>query len=291
MLDMIPKSSLKHSMIFVSGLILGCVLMYFFHSTRIIRNDHFRVEWYGQMQDEQVILNDLKDQSEQNLENLVKKLATMQAQMVLVQTNIRQLALKLGVSVADFDTKIPTQLKIKDEATPQDIYQTIASLDYRLSQRTQQLQAFSDMFQDKKATEALMLKGKSSQIVKGNISSYFGMRPDPFTGKQTWHSGVDIASQPGSEIKAIASGVVSFVGAKGGYGNLLEIDHGDGLVTRYGHNQSILVKKGDVVHKGTAIARVGDSGKATGYHLHFEVRENGEAVDPAKYVPDLKDSA
>ena len=118
----------------------------------------------------------------------------------------------------------------------------------------------------------------------GVISSPFGLRADPLTGGNLFHQGVDIAAPGGAPITAASAGRVVFSGWAAGYGNLVEIDHGGGWVTRYGHNASNLVAAGETVAAGQQIAAVGQSGRATGAHLHFEVRRDGQAVRPSAFL-------
>jgi len=118
--------------------------------------------------------------------------------------------------------------------------------------------------------------------VSGTVSSPYGWRKDPFTGKRTFHYGVDIASPSGSGIFAAGKGCVVFSGWKKGYGNVVEIDHGDGFSTLYAHNEKNLVREGEEVSHYQLIALVGDTGKSTGPHLHYEVKKNGEVVNPTK---------
>lgn len=112
------------------------------------------------------------------------------------------------------------------------------------------------------------------------ISSAFGERTDPFTGKSRFHHGLDIAAESGTPVYPASPGKVIFSGKKGGYGNMVEILHEDGLVTRYGHNSENIVKEGDIVSPSRAIAYVGSTGRSTGPHLHFEVLKEGKALDP-----------
>jgi murein DD-endopeptidase MepM/ murein hydrolase activator NlpD len=121
-------------------------------------------------------------------------------------------------------------------------------------------------------------------IRSGWQSSSFGSRIDPISGKRAWHTGADFAGREGSDILAVASGVVSWSGVKAGYGTMIEVAHGDGLSTRYAHNQENLVELGDLVRRGDVIALMGSSGRSTGPHVHFEVFKHGRAVDPASYV-------
>lgn len=118
----------------------------------------------------------------------------------------------------------------------------------------------------------------------GRVSSTFGNRRDPFSGGRTFHGGIDYPRPTGTLVLSAGYGKVSFAGERSGYGKLVEITHGNGLVTRYGHLSAWLVKKGQVVSAGTPIAKVGSTGRSTGPHLHFEVRRDDEAVDPARYL-------
>ncbi len=125
--------------------------------------------------------------------------------------------------------------------------------------------------------------GPDSQMrrpVDGPISSPFGWRQDPFSGQEKFHSGIDIAAQSGREIFPIKKGRVIFSGLTQGYGNTVVIDHGDGFISKYGHNMTNLVSLGDEVDKGQVIALVGNTGKSTGAHLHFEMQYNGKKIDP-----------
>ncbi|MBI3304559.1 MAG: peptidoglycan DD-metalloendopeptidase family protein [Deltaproteobacteria bacterium] len=121
-------------------------------------------------------------------------------------------------------------------------------------------------------------------VPTGEVSSGFGPRPDPLEGDERFHSGMDIAAPAGSPIKAVAAGSVVFSGRADGYGNLVVIDHGDGLVTRYAHTGASLVSTGQQVAAGQEIALVGTSGRSTGPHLHFEVHKEGEPIDPELFL-------
>lgn len=119
---------------------------------------------------------------------------------------------------------------------------------------------------------------------RGWVSSRFGARVDPFTGRHTMHHGIDIAARLGSKIVAPANAIVRFVGINGSYGRLVVLDHGNGVLTHYGHLNDTFVRIGDEVSRGQRIAEVGNSGKSTGPHLHYEVRRNGVPVDPRRYI-------
>jgi murein DD-endopeptidase MepM/ murein hydrolase activator NlpD len=127
-------------------------------------------------------------------------------------------------------------------------------------------------------------KPRGRPIEKGWTSSYYGKRTDPFTGKLAMHKGMDFAGKAGSGVIAVASGVVTWSGDRYGYGQLVEINHGNGYATRYGHNAEILVEVGESIEKGQKIALMGSSGRSTGPHVHFEVLKNDRQVNPSKYV-------
>jgi len=120
--------------------------------------------------------------------------------------------------------------------------------------------------------------------VEGRLSSFFGLRDHPILGGLRMHSGLDIAAPEGSPVRAAQSGIVVFSGSRDGYGQVVEIDHGQGLTTLYGHNQENLVQEGQLVRQGQVIALVGETGLATGPHVHFETRRQGQAIDPLALV-------
>jgi murein DD-endopeptidase MepM/ murein hydrolase activator NlpD len=119
---------------------------------------------------------------------------------------------------------------------------------------------------------------------QGWISSEFGHRINPFSGRKTFHAGLDIANFTGTPVYSPADGVVSFAGPRGGYGNVVQIDHGFGIITRYGHNSRIVVKRGDRVRRGEKIAEIGSTGRSTAPHLHYEVVLNGKPVNPRPFI-------
>lgn len=145
-------------------------------------------------------------------------------------------------------------------------------------------QRLMEFFQDQKT---LLASTPSIWPVKGWVTSGFGMRKSPFTGRKTMHAGIDIATRTGTPIAAPADGVVSFSGRKGSFGKVLVIDHGYGYNTFYGHCSSLKKKVGERVKRGDVIAYVGNTGRSTGPHLHYEVRVNGVPTNPTKYILDF----
>ena len=163
-----------------------------------------------------------------------------------------------------------------------------ALLDSRLSGLTaeaqRQLASLADLVDHFSERDVLLKSTPSIAPARGLLTSGFGSREDPFTGSFSMHSGLDIAAKEGTEIVAPADGVVIFAGEKSEYGNCVMIDHGRDITTLYGHLQRYIVKTGDKVTRGQHVANLGNTGRSTGPHLHYEVRLNGLPTNPRRYV-------
>jgi murein DD-endopeptidase MepM/ murein hydrolase activator NlpD len=146
-----------------------------------------------------------------------------------------------------------------------------------------QRDSFSSIFSQLEGKRNLLAATPSIRPVTGWISSPFGYRESPFTGRREFHRGIDIAAHAGSPITAPADGIITFADHKGLMGNMVTIEHGFGMVTRFGHIQKILTKKGDRIKRGETIALVGNTGRSTGPHVHYEIHLNGVAVNPMNY--------
>jgi len=166
---------------------------------------------------------------------------------------------------------------------------SVNSLEQQLNRLTLAVNDRSDKLQ---ALETMLLQNQLSRrllpsippVTEGFYSSNFGWRADPFTGTNAMHEGVDFMVQAGTAIRASAGGVVAFSDYHPQYGNMIEIDHGDDIVTRYAHASRLLAKVGQVVRRGEKIAEVGSTGRSTGNHLHFEVRYKGIAQNPVRFL-------
>ena len=163
-----------------------------------------------------------------------------------------------------------------------DLLLNITTLEKTLAHEEKQLKMLESVSFGHHIENTRYLSGRP--IVKGWLSSYYGIRKDPFSGRAAIHKGVDFAGKENADIIATASGVVSWASDRYGYGKLIEINHGDGLKTRYGHNKDILVSVGDVVNKGQVIAKMGSTGRSTGPHVHYEILRNNKQIDPKRYV-------
>jgi murein DD-endopeptidase MepM/ murein hydrolase activator NlpD len=163
-----------------------------------------------------------------------------------------------------------------------DLTSLLDNVQQRIQTRDAQLLALENVILSRRLNEAIRPDGRP--VLEGYVSSYFGERQDPFTGHEAWHKGVDFAGAAGSEVVAVAAGIVTRSEDAAGYGNLVEINHGNGYVTRYGHGARLLVKAGDIVTRGQPVATIGSTGRSTGPHVHFEVLRNGQQVNPLSFT-------
>jgi murein DD-endopeptidase MepM/ murein hydrolase activator NlpD len=163
-----------------------------------------------------------------------------------------------------------------------DLSGMLAQLEQRADLRGSQLAALENVILTRELKEEIHPEGRP--VSSGYISSYFGERADPFDGLEKFHKGVDFAGNLGSDVVAVAAGVVTWAGERSGYGKLIEINHGDGYSTRYAHNERALVAVGQTVKRGESIALMGSTGHSTGPHVHFEVLHNGRQVDPLSFI-------
>lgn len=165
--------------------------------------------------------------------------------------------------------------------TPKALVSRLDRLSVEAARQEQSLQELQAYFQDQKS---LLASTPSIWPARGWVTSDFGQRLDPYTAGRVMHGGLDIAAPHGKEIFSPSDGTVVFAGLEGGYGNVIVIDHGYGIKTRYGHLSRINVKAGERVKRGALIAAVGNTGRSTGPHLHYEVRVNGIPQNPRKFI-------
>lgn len=171
------------------------------------------------------------------------------------------------------------------DGEPIDLAASLGKVEASFAQAGKQLDVLDALLKSEAQTEA---SRPNRAPAPGFISSGFGPRPDPFTGARSHHFGLDFDANIGDPIWAAADGIVSFSGRRGGFGNTVVVDHGDGYQTLYAHNQKNLVRVGDLVRAGQQLATVGSSGRSTGSHLHFEVHVNGRPVNPKAYLERLR---
>ncbi len=229
-----------------------------------------------------------KRQAQPQVEQLALRVGELQARLARLDAIGERVATKSGIRLPDLNQPEPGRggPLLNTGTTPLNA----AELSSQLDRLTHELEIASDQLQ---VLDADLLLRQASQgklpmdrpvTESAYVSSVFGIRSDPFTGRRARHEGIDFADALGAPILAAESGVVLSVTNHPEYGNALEIDHGKGLVTRYGHTAKVLVKQGDLVKRGQPIAEMGSTGRSTGPHLHFEVRKAGAPQNPIDYL-------
>jgi murein DD-endopeptidase MepM/ murein hydrolase activator NlpD len=233
-------------------------------------------------------LADLQDQADRRLQALTLTLAELQARMTRIDALGEHLTGMASLEEGEFDFSQPPALggplagEFSVDFSATDLSSELDRFEAQLGDREQQLDILESLLTDRKLADESWLSGRP--IEKGWISSHYGKRTDPFTGKLAMHNGIDFAGKEGSNVVAVAAGVVTWTGKRSGYGHMVEVSHGDGFVTRYSHNKQNLVQPGEVVRKGQPIALMGSTGRSTGAHVHYEVYKHGRSVDPSSYV-------
>lgn len=242
------------------------------------------VELEQDVSQQKVLINEARLSAETELDALAARLGMMQADVVRLNALGQRLVKVAKLDSKEFDFKNTPSYggPAEDNVANIDFADVIANLDKQLTSREEQLDVLEDVIMNRQLRKASKPRGRP--IVKGWTSSYYGKRADPFTGKLAMHKGMDFAGKEGSKIISVANGVVTWAGDRYGYGNLIEINHGNGYTTRYGHNATLLVEVGDSVEKGEAISLMGSTGRSTGPHVHFEVLKNDRQIDPTKFV-------
>lgn len=220
----------------------------------------------------------------ENLDVMARRLGEMQAKLLQLESLGERVSGLAGINPAEIRAK-PGQggaLVSGRPLTMEELQKTLADLDRLTEQRTDLMSVVeSRLFEQKVRT---MMIPTQHPVAFGGAGSGFGWRIDPFTGRSALHTGIDYQSNAGTAILAAAGGVVVTQEFRPDYGNMVEIDHGKDLVTRYAHASKVMVKKGDLVKRGQKIAEVGSTGRSTGPHLHFEVLVRGVPQDPQKFM-------
>ncbi len=234
-------------------------------------------------------LADMAVEAERRLESMTLLLAELQSRVTRLDAVGMNLTQSAGLESGEFNFDMAPALGGPLMTSQEDARELIPALEGELfalstalDDREVQLDILSELIQGEQVKSDATPSGRP--ILSGWLSSRYGTRIDPFSGKKAWHEGVDFAGKAGADIVAVASGVVSWSGERYGFGKMVEVAHGDGVITRYAHNQENLVKVGDMVRRGDVVARMGNSGRSTGPHVHFEVHKNGRPVDPASYL-------
>jgi murein DD-endopeptidase MepM/ murein hydrolase activator NlpD len=234
-------------------------------------------------------INSTRQQTEDTMDALAIRIGQMHARIIRLDALGRRLTEMAELDDGEFDFDSEPALGGPEEpsavaaaAVPGEVLAAIQRLDQQLGNREAQLVALESMLMSQNLVDRVYPQGRP--VKSGWMSSYFGRRTDPFTGKPANHKGVDFAGKTGAEVVAVADGIVTWSAKRYGYGQLVEINHGNGYSTRYAHNSENLVAVGDEVRKGQAVARMGETGRATGPNLHFEVLREGRQVNPVDFT-------
>lgn len=252
------------------------------------RPDEQFAELRAQLTQQRADLDGVQRQARDDLNALAVRLGQLDAQVIRLDALGDRLTRMAGLTKGEFDFGAPVAaggpevLAGDGSVPPLDFVRSVDVLAEQLSDREKQLAVLENILMSKNLLQQVRPSGRP--VREGYLSSYFGIRSDPFTGHRAAHYGVDYAGDVGDDIVATASGVVTFSGPRLGYGLLVEVNHGDGIVTRYAHLSESLVAPGDVVKKAQVIARMGSSGRSTGPHVHFEVLREGKLVNPLTYI-------
>lgn len=220
----------------------------------------------------------------ENIDVMAKKLGEMQAKMLQLESLGERVSGLAGVNPADIKIK-PGQggALVSGRALSLDELQvTLGELDQLANQRTDLMTVMESRLFEQKVKK--MMVPTQAPVQSANLGSSFGWRIDPITGHSALHTGLDFPANPGTSIAAAAGGVVVTQEFHFQYGNMIEVDHGNDLISRYAHASKVFVKKGDLIKRGQKIAEVGTTGRSTGPHLHFEVLVQGVPQDPQKFL-------
>jgi murein DD-endopeptidase MepM/ murein hydrolase activator NlpD len=237
---------------------------------------------------EQAQIAQLRSQMQDKVDALATRLGLLDANIIRLNALGKRLTQMANINSSEFDfDHVPALGGPEDThavhvAAMSSLTGMIDDLSQTIDQRSAQFNALANVMLGRQLSAEIRPSGRPVQ--NGYISSGFGVRMDPFTGEEGIHKGMDFAAPLGTPVLAVAAGVVTWAGPREGYGELVEIEHGNGYSTRYAHNSAILVKVGDEVQRGEPIARVGSTGRSTGPHVHFEVLKGGVQINPLSFV-------
>jgi murein DD-endopeptidase MepM/ murein hydrolase activator NlpD len=244
--------------------------------------------WHTTLEQQSKMVADAKASSARKIDAITLRMGELQARLLRLDALGERITDEAHLDTSEFDFSSkpalggPELVSTEKSYREDDVTRELTQIENQIEDREKQLQILESLFVNQSIQSNAFIAGRP--IKHGWLSSHFGWRIDPFTGKRAWHPGIDFAGKMGSNIIAVASGVVTWASARSGYGNMVEIAHGNGLSTRYGHARKLLVKVGDVVKKGQIIAKMGSTGRSTGPHVHFEVLRNEVEVNPEKFI-------
>lgn len=226
--------------------------------------------------------------SRDQLKAMTARMVEMQARLIRLDALGEHLAESANLNTEEFDFKkkppmggpLTQELTVLGDRPA--VMTRLQELSAEIDQKEAQLEAIDSLLSGRRSQPKSYLA--NMPVRSGYVTSTYGYRSDPFTGRTAFHGGIDFAGPEGTHVYAVAPGIVTWAGEKTGYGNMVEVSHGDGMSTRYAHASRVAVKVGDLVGKDQLVAYMGSTGRSTGPHLHYEVLRNGAQVDPATYI-------
>ena len=233
--------------------------------------------WQKEVNEQQQALNHVREKSEASIDTLSSRVGLLQAHVMRLDALGKKLIQMADIDKGEFDFDVIPALGGPETNSPivlesDELKKAIEMLTLRLDNRETQLEVLESLVMNQNLQKEVQPSGRP--LLKGWLSSHYGMRTHPISGRREMHKGIDFAGKMGGAVIAVAKGVVTYSGKRYGYGQVIDIAHGNGYTTRYAHNSRLLVSVGDTVEKGFQIAEIGTSGRSTGPHVHFEVLLN-----------------
>ena len=277
------------SLVLVVGLCFSVVFALGYQHGKLMESKRTH-QWQDTLKENRSYASALFENTIHEIDALALNLGKMEARSLRLDALGSRLVEMAGLDEKEFDFKEPpAQGGLFDASSSwstsnrlPELLERFSQLQRQIDDRGNKLRLLESIMMDWELVDRAIPTGRP--VNSGWISSRYGKRYDPFTGKMAWHAGIDFSNQYGSDIFSIASGVVTYSGVKSGYGKVIEVSHGNGYLTRYAHNSANLAKVGDAVEKGQVIAKMGSSGRSTGPHVHLEVLRDGKPVNPSRYI-------
>ena len=260
------------------------------HGSDLVRNQarNNTQVCFAELKSQEIKLAELQKSSENRMDALALRLGQLQSQILRMNALGQRVVEKLKISKGEFNfSEMPPRgegeaEKLSQPQTYENLLDQVADLSLQIQDRDVKLNVLDELMVNREIRKQAYPAGRP--LSKGWLSSYYGWRNDPFNGRRAFHHGIDFAGRNGSNVVAVASGLVTSAGKYRGYGNMVAIDHGGGYVTHYAHNKELSVSPGDKVSQGDTIAKMGSTGHSTGPHVHFEVLRHGKKINPIKFI-------
>ena len=287
----IPQAPVVGFVVFLGLFILVNFALFVRHASTEALNHATVASWNDRLGQQREKIDQLSHQAREQVLAAGRKLADMQARLLRMEAlaeRVSEMPQVAGLVEGEFRFDVPAATGGPqsgpgvEDVTASDYFSEIDRLSAQLRVREREMRMLESMLA--RGSFNNQIAPAARPLDEGWVSSRYGSRIDPITGQPAWHGGVDFSGRSGSDVKAVAGGVVTYAGATGAYGNMVEIEHGEGISTRYAHHESVAVEPGEIVKKGQTIAHLGSTGRSTGPHVHFEVLRDGRRFDPAEYL-------